>query len=123
MSVCRVSVFQGVAAGQHTGFLCEVHELDHVVCCACVFVSCFMGAAGRRHISCIEVQGDPASHSLSKHLLSPAPDQAVGQVLGAQRREGALSLPLRSSQTGSGDREPQTLGQGLAQVGAQGSLS
>lgn len=57
------------------------------VCCAYVFVLCFEGAAGRRHVSYIEMQ---ASLALGKHLLSSAPDQAPGQGRREQRQKGLI---------------------------------
>lgn len=50
--------------------LCEVVRVH--VCCAYVLVLCFEGAAGRRHLSYIEMQ----AAALSKYLLRSAPDQA-----------------------------------------------
>lgn len=76
-----VCVCQQVAAGQHTNpsrrvWRCVLREQQ-----------------GRSHGSCEEVQGDPASHSLGKHLLSPAPGQALSRVLGAQRQKGPRLCP------------------------------
>lgn len=91
-----VQVYLCVSGGQlgNTGSSCEERELVRVWCAVPgVFLSCFEGAAGRRRRCRVEVQGDPASRSLGKCLLSPAPGQALGQGLGAQRWQGARLCP------------------------------
>lgn len=66
-----VSLFQGVAAGQHSSSRGEVCELVCVLCrvCLCRVWRC---------IGCVKVQGDPTSQSPGKHWLSPAPLPGAG---------------------------------------------